>query len=156
MSKEEVRAGIETPQANDVLCGRGGMINKFPGNLAFIDLVKSYRAAYVQCGEFHVMVGAMHVSNSISHPSCINSSLSLFVVLLSSITDKAQKKVYSKKVYKQVRKMDPPGRFLKQDPVTKLWNDIGKKAALCKIRQALREGEIRWFYGRFLLCSVYV
>lgn len=36
--------------------------------------------------------------------------------------------------------MDPPGRFLKQDPVTKKWSDIGKKAALAKIRQALREG----------------
>jgi hypothetical protein len=36
--------------------------------------------------------------------------------------------------------MDPPGRFLKQDPVTEKWSDIGKKAALAKIRQALREG----------------
>ena len=36
--------------------------------------------------------------------------------------------------------MIPPGRFLKQDPQTKLWHDIGKKAALAKIRQALREG----------------
>ena len=36
--------------------------------------------------------------------------------------------------------MNPPGRFLKQDPQTKLWHDIGKKAALAKTRQALREG----------------
>ena len=36
--------------------------------------------------------------------------------------------------------MNPPGRFLKQDPTTKLWSDIGKKKALDKTRQALREG----------------
>lgn len=36
--------------------------------------------------------------------------------------------------------MDPPGRFLKQDASTNLWHDIGKKEALTKIRQALREG----------------
>lgn len=36
--------------------------------------------------------------------------------------------------------MNPPGRFLKQDPTTKLWSDIGEKKALDKTRQALREG----------------
>mmetsp|Transcript_18887 Transcript_18887/g.44251 ORF Transcript_18887/g.44251 Transcript_18887/m.44251 type:complete len:436 (+) Transcript_18887:509-1816(+) len=36
--------------------------------------------------------------------------------------------------------MNPPGRFLKQDPNSKLWNDIGEKKALDKTRQALREG----------------
>ena len=36
--------------------------------------------------------------------------------------------------------MKPPGRFLKQDPKTKLWSDIGEKKALDKTRQALREG----------------
>ena len=36
--------------------------------------------------------------------------------------------------------MNPPGRFLKQDPKTKLWSDVGEKKALDKTRQALREG----------------
>ena len=36
--------------------------------------------------------------------------------------------------------MKPPGRFLKQDPKSKLWSDIGEKKALDKTRQALREG----------------
>jgi hypothetical protein len=36
--------------------------------------------------------------------------------------------------------MNPPGRFLKQDPHTKLWSDVGEKKALDKTRQALREG----------------
>ena len=36
--------------------------------------------------------------------------------------------------------MNPPGRFLRQDPKSKLWSDIGEKKALDKTRQALREG----------------
>ncbi|KAL7550679.1 hypothetical protein ACHAWF_013899 [Thalassiosira exigua] len=55
-------------------------------------------------------------------------------------TAKAQKAIYSKIIYDEVRAMSPPGRFLKQDPKTKLWNDIGEKKALDKTRQALREG----------------
>ncbi|KAL7503173.1 hypothetical protein ACHAXN_001002 [Cyclotella atomus] len=53
---------------------------------------------------------------------------------------KAQKPMYSILIYDEIRSMDPPGRFLKQDPTTKLWSDIGKKKALDKTRQALREG----------------
>ncbi|KAL3800454.1 hypothetical protein HJC23_011691 [Cyclotella cryptica] len=48
--------------------------------------------------------------------------------------------MYSKLIYSEIRAMDPPGRFLKQDPKTMLWSDIGKKKALLKTRQALREG----------------
>jgi hypothetical protein len=36
--------------------------------------------------------------------------------------------------------MNPPGRFLKQDPVSKLWSTVDKKKAIDKTRQALREG----------------
>ena len=53
---------------------------------------------------------------------------------------KAQKGIYSKLIYDEIRAMNPPGRFLKQDPKTKLWSDIGEKKALDKTRQALREG----------------
>mmetsp|Transcript_29820 Transcript_29820/g.62817 ORF Transcript_29820/g.62817 Transcript_29820/m.62817 type:complete len:519 (+) Transcript_29820:232-1788(+) len=53
---------------------------------------------------------------------------------------KAQKAIYSKIIYDEIRAMSPPGRFLKQDPKTKLWSDIGEKKALDKTRQALREG----------------
>jgi hypothetical protein len=53
---------------------------------------------------------------------------------------KSQKKLYSKIIYDEIRSMNPPGRFLKQDPATKLWSDVGHKTALAKIRQALREG----------------
>merc|ERR1719356_176040 len=53
---------------------------------------------------------------------------------------KAQKAIFSKIIYDEIRSLTPPGRFLKQDPTTKLWNDIGEKKALDKTRQALREG----------------
>jgi hypothetical protein len=53
---------------------------------------------------------------------------------------KSGKPLFSKLIYDEIRSMNPPGRFLKQDPQTKLWHDIGKKAALAKTRQALREG----------------
>jgi len=53
---------------------------------------------------------------------------------------KAQKAIYSKIIYDEIRAMSPPGRFLKQDPQTKLWSTIGEKKALDKTRQALREG----------------
>jgi hypothetical protein len=53
---------------------------------------------------------------------------------------KAQKGKFSKLIVDEIKALDPPGRFLKQDPATKLWSDIGEKKALDKTRQALREG----------------
>jgi len=53
---------------------------------------------------------------------------------------KPQKAKYSKMIVDEIRSLNPPGRFLKQDPRTKLWVDIGEKKALDKTRQALREG----------------
>ena len=53
---------------------------------------------------------------------------------------KPEKGRFSKVIVDEIRSMDPPGRFLKQDPATKLWQDIGDKKSLDKTRQALREG----------------
>ena len=39
----------------------------------------------------------------------------------------------------QWRKQTPPGRFLKFDDKTELWNDVGDKKAREKTSQALRE-----------------
>ena len=58
----------------------------------------------------------------------------------TNYTAKSQKPIYSRIIYDEIRAMKPPGRFLKQDPKTKLWSDIGEKKALDKTRQALREG----------------
>ena len=53
---------------------------------------------------------------------------------------KPQKEQFSKLIVSTVRDRDPPGRFLKQNPTTKLWYNIGTQKALDKTRQALREG----------------
>jgi hypothetical protein len=53
---------------------------------------------------------------------------------------KPQKGKFSRIIIREIQARDPPGRFLKQDPGTKLWYDIGEKKALDKTRQALREG----------------
>lgn len=53
---------------------------------------------------------------------------------------KPQKGKFSRMIVDEIKSMDPPGRFLKQDAKTKLWYDIGDKKALDKTRQALREG----------------
>ena len=53
---------------------------------------------------------------------------------------KSQKGKYSQMIVDEIKQLDPPGRFLKQDDATKLWYDIGEKKALDKTRQALREG----------------
>ena len=53
---------------------------------------------------------------------------------------KPQKGKFSKMIVDEIKSLNPPGRFLKQDPATKLWYDIGEKKALDKTRQALREG----------------
>jgi hypothetical protein len=43
-------------------------------------------------------------------------------------------------IVSKIGALSPPGRFLKQDPVTELWYEIGMKNSLNKTRQALREG----------------
>jgi len=55
-------------------------------------------------------------------------------------SSKLSKAAFAEKIVHEIRSQDPPGRFLKQNPRTKLWFDIGKKKALLKTRQALREG----------------
>ena len=53
---------------------------------------------------------------------------------------KSEKPKYAKLVVNEIYNLKPPGRFLKQDASTKLWNTISSKKAIDKARQALREG----------------
>ena len=53
------------------------------------------------------------------------------------------KPIVAMDIIKEWRDMDPPGRFLKQDDVTKLWNDVGDKKAREKTSQALREKPVK-------------
>jgi hypothetical protein len=64
------------------------------------------------------------------------------------VEDKKDKYLSSKRLDKPLvameiinewRSMNPPGRFLKQDEVTKLWEDVGDRKAREKTSQALRE-----------------
>lgn len=45
----------------------------------------------------------------------------------------------SEAVVQQIRALNPPGCFLKKDPETGLWWEIGDKDAVRKVAQALRE-----------------
>ena len=62
---------------------------------------------------------------------------------LSPSTGKNQKTCIAARIVWMVRNSNdgsqPPGRFLKQDPESKLWYEIGDKAAFRKTGQALRE-----------------
>jgi hypothetical protein len=40
----------------------------------------------------------------------------------------------------EIKQLNPPCHFLRQDEAIKLWYDIGDKKARDKTRQALREG----------------
>ena len=53
---------------------------------------------------------------------------------------KQQKREYSQIIYNKIRQLNPPGQFLKYNPNTSTWDDIGEKKSLYKIKQALREG----------------
>jgi hypothetical protein len=55
-------------------------------------------------------------------------------------TSLIEKEIYAKRVLNEIQQMDPPGRFLSHDKSANEWVEISGKAALAKIRQALREG----------------
>ena len=54
---------------------------------------------------------------------------------------KADKIKIARSLVKSIRSQNPPGRFLKKNPNSGLWHDIGDKRAIEKISQALREGQ---------------
>lgn len=47
--------------SNDVLCGRGGWVNSFPGNLQFRDILKRNKEAYIKAKK----IGKMAIINDI-------------------------------------------------------------------------------------------
>ena len=58
---------------------------------------------------------------------------------LAKTTKKLEKAHIAAKIVTEIRTMDPPGRFLKEDSDTGLWFDIGDAKAIKKAGQALRE-----------------
>lgn len=51
-----------------------------------------------------------------------------------------EKEMCAKRILNEIQQMDPPGRFLSPGKNSNEWVEISGKAALAKIRQALREG----------------
>jgi hypothetical protein len=58
---------------------------------------------------------------------------------LAKTTKKLEKAHIASKIINIIRSMEPPGRFLKEDPDTGLWFDIGDAKAIKKAGQSLRE-----------------
>lgn len=58
---------------------------------------------------------------------------------LAPTTKKLEKAHIAAKIVNDIRELDPPGRFLKEDRDTGLWFDIGDAKAIKKTGQALRE-----------------
>lgn len=94
---------IQCPRnSNDVLLGRGGNNNKYPGNEQLRIFARSFAKQYSGSG-------------------------------------KLDKSELSRTLVTQVRQLDPPGRFLKQEQFTKVWADVGDIAARAKTSQVLRD-----------------
>ena len=58
---------------------------------------------------------------------------------LAGTVRKLEKAHIAAKIVQQIRTTNPPGRFLKLDPDTGYWADIGDERAIKKTLQALRE-----------------
>jgi len=64
-----------------------------------------------------------------------------------------EKAEISRSVVRALRQFDPPGRFLKKDPPTGLWFDIGEDKATEKTSQAFREKKNNQSPNRHILFS---
>ena len=103
---------------NDVLKGRGVVINDYPGNLQYRFIVNHYKT------------------------SCVHS-------------EKHVKAQIARHIYQKIQRMDPPGRFLDQDRLTKRWYVISERDALHKIRIALRDGGVPEIRERGMISQLF-
>lgn len=134
---------IVDPNENDVLCGRGGRINRYV-------LYAQRRTSLI------VATGRAYVRNMPSNtPACLSTIATVYshsgnvqfrdVInakkkeYLAPTTKKLEKAHIAAGIVSDIRCMDPPGRFLKEDRDTGLWFDIGDAKAIKKTGQALRE-----------------
>lgn len=86
-----------------------------------------------------ILLGRGNLANR--HPGNINFRSLVNSYKMEYIAcPKSQKSIYPKLIYDRICSLDPPGRFLVQNPTTKLWGTVNKKKAIDKTRQALREG----------------
>ena len=94
---------IREPNHNDVLCGRGGLINGSKGNVQFRNIVATRKKEYN-----------------------------------AKTTKRSEKAHIAAEIVREIRNMEPNGRFLRDDQ-NGLWFDIGDAKAVRKTGQALRE-----------------
>jgi len=66
---------------------------------------------------------------------------------------KSEKIRISRSLVTAIHGQIPPGRFLKQDPESGLWNEISEKRAIEKTSQALREGQGSSTTKQCLFCN---
>eukprot|EP00978_Attheya_sp_CCMP212_P010635 scaffold25907_cov60-Attheya_sp.AAC.1 len=100
-SPKPAKEGIVSPDCNDVLLGRGTLINA--GNQQYLHLVQQAKRHYV-------------------------------------MSPKKNKGDFALNIMKKIKRLNPPGRFLKQDPKSMLWYEISHMSALHRTRQSLRDG----------------
>jgi hypothetical protein len=94
----------------DVLAGRGNRVNNHVGNIRFRELVKPFKALYLQT-----------TTRKVTKPQMC----AVLVNYVRTCTHNTH--------------VVPQGRFLKKDPHTQLWVEIGDEKAREKAGQALRE-----------------
>lgn len=100
---------------NDVLCGRGGLSNKHPGNASFRKLVRAKKVAYR------------------------NSRKSTKTAISREIVEAVQARG-GRFLKKQVVK----GLLMRDEPSTMIWKEIDGEKARLKTSQALREKDRRF------------
>jgi hypothetical protein len=57
--------------------------------------------------------------------------------------NRSVKPLIAMRIVREWREQDPPGRFVKQDEVTKLWHEVGDEKARGKTSQSLREKDVK-------------
>ncbi|KAL9180338.1 hypothetical protein ACHAXT_008308 [Thalassiosira profunda] len=78
------------------------------------------------------------VRGSTSHPGNARFAKKVAANKNEFSDPRIKKVVISARIVAQIRALDPPGRFLKKDPKTGLWVEIGDKQAWKKAEQAMR------------------
>lgn len=115
---------VYEPNPNDVLSGRGGRINAHPGN------------GTLSC-VYNVFILA-RLSHAVSIVQFRDLVAERKRDYLDPATKKLEKAHIAAGVVDQIRRMNPSGRFLKED-ANGAWYDIGDAKAIKKVGQALRE-----------------
>mmetsp|Transcript_11199 Transcript_11199/g.27530 ORF Transcript_11199/g.27530 Transcript_11199/m.27530 type:complete len:552 (-) Transcript_11199:185-1840(-) len=109
-------AGVEKVNDNDIICGRGGLALKHPGNMAYRKLVGRNKTIYATC----LKTEKLRISKSI-------------IAAIREINGRFLEREDGK-TSQSLDEKDADGK-----PIT--WKDIGDKRAVEKTSQALREGQ---------------